>query len=1188
MAAVSCDAVTKIVAVFVLDTRCGNDRVLAFMGHKRQKTKASCRPGSDKAFIKRACEVLDEALGRVPGGPFSDVLRMSFQAMQHRRVLTIIIEGPPYLHGLTSRRAFEKLLTEQLAPYAEFVQGLRDLYSSGASLPEVSNERDGRRPLKTGWADEKEFCDAFEDVTEEVRVAHSVVRKPNPGPPPIFWTPPCAPERLQPGSLIDGALTLTGLDLALDDVDPSAVEEDEGRAFARLTPAGGFTCPAGLFHPAGCRATIELRAGYVKFTCHGPQRAGVLGFGRECCVDHYGPLPPKLFDLKEDLAVPCIEDSEGVGRAANLILEEVLKLIRDAESTRPYAAGYRVRCGSGKTTAALALFLDFLRKYPKGRLVYASSNRELVKAIYERLAEMFPDIEVLHYDVKVDRERLRSAQIVSVCTSSLSVCIGRSCAAPTMLILDELESTAGMLKNLGGVAGVSRVVNALATCAAEPFLCLVLDSHLNVGASELLAAADIPLRVIQGDSMPCKNFKAEMLVPVKRGQDTVESVAAYVAHLIATHVRDGRSVWVPCSLKKVARILGSALASQLGDGVEIHILTADEVGHRDHVVSVFRGKARDKPGVPLVIISTATIAVGLDAGKGVFQAVVYAASEKGPPPSTVIQQISRVRATSRTHRVTVQVVVMDIELALGPCAAWQADPEELHFRTMTEADQAFVTSRTVTNCKSLRCREMMGEAVGPGPYFLKAPAGDKVTRLSKMPQALYAHTDAARDQTEYARLVCAAINISEGAAFHEVVAGANRLSNVYTGEVHVDHVLTAPGIEERNRRMCYLTRMEQLMTYEYGAVSRGPPLDLTQELAEGGPISQMVQDYTGASTSLAFEDAALLARHLRLEWLDGATKPLYSSADKCMKHLVGVLRDRQHLDAEEPCAQPAAEPGEEPGESDEEEPDGLFDDEDDPDFWTDVKRLKVFENFDLTIGRPATCVLVDKVLGYVKFVEDTGVDYATFVQTTAKKDVVPPEYKVGGASPVMVLAELYTNKNRLAPLFRAYCALRDDKEDYTEKVLAKLKKQQVGVLGKKVPEWVQLCKAQEITTALNINNMFATAEADRTFAITNPPPVALVKAVNKDRPASKAVKSGGQGVSTAVTAALRKVQIKVVDVKKGGTDKGGGPRLNIKIVELPPLVREFVCGPPTSLWEQLRLTRDEFWGRAYDGKRSAQ
>lgn len=455
------------------------------------------------------------------------------------------------------------------------------------------------------------YHDAYEPITDDVRKAHGLARPAHA--PAVLWTPPPAPTESRAGGLLDRALGLYGL-TADGAVVPSDVEELETNASALLCPAGGFTCPAGVQHPEGTRARIVVKAGHTAFTCLGPQRTELHGFGTHCCVDRRGPVPPPLFSLKADVVLPCtVQDS--VERAAPLPLPHLLSWAKSGYAARRtfMPVGLRCRCGSGKTFVVMRVARDFLHRYPNGRVVYASASVTLVEVIWERLRADFPDEEVLIYSINVEaeRQRLHCAKIVSVCTSSLARCIGDSSSVPTLLILDEPESTVGMLNTLGGIAGVHRVVGALASCAADPFLCMLLDSHLNTGSAALVKAAGFPrMFVLEGDSVPCRNFECEIIVPVQRvaasrRKATIVCVGSYAGHLAAVDARAGLGVWMPCANKNDVHANNNALRHELGDSAEIHTLTSeDSAEHIAHVVAIFKGphqtggKVQDKPGLP--------------------------------------------------------------------------------------------------------------------------------------------------------------------------------------------------------------------------------------------------------------------------------------------------------------------------------------------------------------------------------------------------------------------------------------------------------------------------------------------------------------------------------------------------------------------------------------------------------------
>lgn len=1180
----------KIVARFVMDTNGGTFAAAVFIGQaKRQRVQ----PPTPRAFIARAVAALHEALDVILGTSPHGTFRLSSMAEAHRLTLYIVVDGGPLLRGLTHLRVFGDLLERASLPFKECMPNICELYGTRLCLPPLSVERSGRRPLKEGWMEEDTFSDCFEPtITNQIRDAHNVIYKGTGAP---MWVPPggCFPAEPQKDALIYRALDTSGVGLRLIDVCPDQFQEDVDSARAILSPARGFTCPAGVFHQPGTRATVEVGKGFIEFTCHGPSRGNMYCFGSSCCVDRYGPVPPPMFDLEPHMEGGFIVDPTGVERAEPLLLEDILKIGHNPESAEPgglHAVGLQYRCGSGKTTLATSLALDFLRMHPTGRIVYSSSNRELVRGKYEELKKQFPDMEVLHYEVKETRDRLRAAPIVSVCTSSLALCIGESSVAPTLLILDEPESTVGMLSNLGGVAGVNSVVGALRTCAATPLLILALDSHLNTGTEALLAAAGFQLKVIRGTSRPCKNFKASIVVPYQKTGKTKKGVAGcgvWAAHLVAEHVRAGRSVLVPCSTISSVLTIGSTLRSEFGDEADIFTLTATNgQEHRSKVVDIFTSHGRrDRP---LVILFTATICVGLDAGKNRFDAVVGAFSGHGPTPATFVQMMCRLRPESMDHSVSVEVVVMDLGMISGRCSEWKPDPVELDWRKMDAIQQQFVEDRIVSSAIALHNKEMLGEPTGPGPYFLKRPDCDAVQVLRKAPRGLYTQADAAAALTDYARRACAASVVPTDGAYHEVAAGAKHLSHACTHNVHMNYVITAPSVEMNNRASCGLARLGQLLEWEFGSVSTPPPLDLTARLQEDTALAHMQLAYTDAAKSVPFAAIVELANRMEQNWLPGAPQPLHESPEARTTAMVRLMRDQKHLQPEPSIAQ---------GDGEEASPDAAAllqpsAEAADCEFWSPERCIAVFQRFDLTIGLQNAAQLVKKVREYAAVVDASGAgSYSDYLDmmVSNKKDPVPDELKVGGTCPVLQLTNLYARDNT-APLVRAYCALKDDVSHYNEATIARLRKlRRHSVVGHKVPHWVKLCAANEVIQALPRHggstpiDLFAVDERERLYAISDPVPRSLIAAVNARRSGSRQVKDVANGVSRTVGTVLAEVEISTVGRGRVpsavGDDEGACKRPEIKAVVPPPLVREFVCGPPTKMWAQLRREWADFWSR---------
>ena len=1172
-----------------MDTNGGTYAAAVFVGQAKRQRVPQPTP---RDFIARAVVALREALNIIPNVSPQGTFRLSVMVEAHRLTLYSVLDGGPILHGLTCIRAFGDLLEQALLPYENFVPNLCELYNSGSRLPPLSVERSGRRPLKDGWALEDSFSDCFEPtITDQIREAHDVMCKAGTG--AQVWVPPggCSPAQPQRGAILDRALATTGLGLSLSDVCLDQFQEDGDSATAVLKPARGFTCPAGVLHPPGTRATIEVAKGFVKLTCHGPSRGKMYCFGSSCCVDRYGPVPPPLFDLEPHMEGSYIVDRTGIERAEPLLLQDILKLVHNPESPQPgglHAAGLQYRCGSGKTTLATKLALEFLRMHPTGRIVYSSSNRELVRGKYEELKKRFPDKEVLHYDTKEGRDRLRTAAIVSVCTSSLALCIGESCCAPTLLILDEPESTVGMLSSLGEVAGVHRVVEALRTCAATPLIILALDSHLNTGTEALLNAAGFQLKVIRGTSRPCKTFKASIVVPYfthkKKG---IAGCGVWAAHVVAQHVRNGRSVLVPCSTISSVLTIGSTLRSVLGKKADIFTLTAtDGKEHRNKVVEIFTSNGRwDRP---LVILFTATICVGLDAGKNRFDAVVGAFSGHGPTPATVVQMICRLRPESMHHSVTVEVVVMDLGMLSGRCSEWKPDPVELDWRKMDAIQQQFVEDRIVISAITLHNKETLGEPTGPGPYFLKRSGCDAVQVLHKAPRELYTQADAAAALTDYARRACAASAVPTDGAYHDVAAGAKHLSHACTRNVDMNYVITAPSVEMNNRASCGLSRMLQLLEWEFGSVSFPPPLDLTERLQEDNSLAQMHAAYNNATKSVPFAAIVELARRMEQNWLPGAPNPLHVSPEARTTALVKLLRDQKHMQPEPSIAQ---------GGGEEASPDAAAllqpsAEAADCDFWSPERCIAVLQRFDLTIGSQNAAKLVKKVLGYAAVVDASGAgSYSEYLdmKVSLKQDPVPDEFKVGGSCPVKQLTNLYA-RDGTASIVRAYCALKDDVPHYNEAAIERLRRQSRScIVGKKVPPWVKVCAANEVIQALPRHggsapiDLFAVDERERLYAISDPVPRSLLAAVNARRSGSRQIKDVANGVSRTVATILGEVEISTLGRGRVpsavGDDGGAGKRPEIKAVVPPPLVREFVCGPPTKLWAQLRCEWADFWSR---------
>lgn len=1165
---------TKIVCSFILDHTLGDAAGWNFMNPVPKRRRAEGRV-PDQDFIARSVEVFRAALPKIHGMPVKDYnLRVSIEAKPHALIVHVIVDCPPYVRGLTARRALGACLAESLNHVSNFVYENQKLYSAGLALPALGGGLDGRHPLRPEWDEVLlqggSYEDAYEPITDAVRREHALAV--GAGAPLVFWNPPHdddPPESLD-GGILDRALGAYGL-TAMGSVVPSEVEQCETTASALLKPPPGFTCPAGERHEAGTLARLEIKGGFSKYTCLAQSRGALFGFGSVCCVDHRR-VPAELFELKHDKLLPMVVQ-DGIERAAPLPLSDVLSWTARGRCARHRHTplGCRDRCGSGKTRRAKETAIEFRKKWPDGRVVVASSSIALVHATAEVYKAAFPGEEVLVYDTAVEgeRKRLHSAPLVMVCTSSLPACIGDYGAVPTLLILDEPESTVGMLNALGGIKGVERVVGALQSCTASPFVCMLLDSHLNTGALALFKAAGFPkMFVVEGEGKPCKGVTCKIVAPVyQRIPGKYVGLPSYAFHLVAEDVRAGLNVFVPCSTKKEVQAGGNALRAEFGDKVEIHTLTSlDTDEHTRRVLAIFKGPGqrggvqRDHPGVPLVILATSVISVGVDAGDGLFQSVVYAAASNGPSPSTVVQQISRPRVQPGQTPVKLRIVLMDTRFVLGRCSVWEEDPAKLDdFTSMEANEQAIVVRNKVDSIAQLRQREMMGGTVGAGPYFIHKADSNRVVRVRKKERELKGHDEVVEEQTHMARLAASARSAPNGANVGDILRGACSYSKAFTGNRDMDHLLVAPRLEMYNSSQCWLERLQLLAGWEFGCVESGLPLDCAHLLAEpNSALARMHEVYTDAVVSLSFDETVALAERLKNEWLDGAPEPLYKSHKERFRDIIARKRVEEHRPAEEP---------DEPDSDEEEQPEAV---EEAPEFWTSQRRLQALTNLDLTVGRANTARLVDRVIGMKKCVEEHE-NYAAYVKTVKVKDQVPPECSVAGECPVKALGDLFADKQGTARLFRAYGAMRDGKESYVDDRVAELKKQHDNV-GKPVAEWVNLCIAQEIARALGVTDLFAPHNKARTFQLAVTPE--LSHAVNQGRePKRRAALKNVQGMSKALGSQLNKVLMKKA-TKNGESE-----------LKMPQLVEWLLCVEDAhdGQWAKLREEAKKFWKEVYAG-----
>ena len=968
------DTPSKIVAVFYYSNGCSEHERDLFFGLKRPRVALSStmkwEPVSDLKFIRRATAICEEALRGLLGHQHvgSATWSCSYTVEAKGKRLTIVCNGGPYLHGLSARRAFGAALEDALRPFAAFTPGLGALYQLGAVFRVVQARKGARRPLTPNpdtW-DADDFAQtAYEPtVTAEVLAAHSVAFTPRPGEPPIFFQPEGALELPDPGGKLDAVLAFvrarSGANFTLADVDATACVEEGDAAFARVVSgAAGFTCPAGILHGAGTAATVELRGGCVTLTCEGPQRLALAGFGRFCCREHYGALPRPLFELPADEYVLCIVDENGVERAVPLTLEQLDAYERCKGSGEGNVVVLRMRMGSGKSEVALKLAAGFLKKFTDGRLVFASSHRSLTKASLIKLRKLLGEgVEVLHYKEATGeaRNRLYDAHVV-VCTSSLSVCVGRGTTRPTLLVVDEPESTASMVSALGGVQGVANIARALSTCSN--LRVVMLDSHADTATMRLAATAGLKLHIVEGASRPCKHFSSKITYAATMGQKGLEYCNYYAAVLVARHVWAGQSVLVPCSTKVLVGVMGKALRSELGAAVEVLTITGDDTSvHQEHVVAVVEGRrARAFAGVPLVVLYTATMGIGLSAATGLFQKLVGAVSISGPSPQAFVQMLGRRRSEGVHDRLLVEVVVADQALALGSCATWLPDKVPLDFRSMNKEDQKFVLDHRLKDVAiaSLREREFLsrfGLAVDPGcgPHFLKKDDEDKVTRFTKQPFSLFNHEEAKEEATHFARLAGAARRTRGIAAFHEVEAGAHDMSHTYTGCPFQDLVLTTPVVEKATRGACYMSRLEQLLEWEFGTVCK-PEMVLRPAIDERE--SRLLAACGKACLELAFDDAVTLARNLKESWFLDSPAPLYCSEQARFKAMVAIARAAKAGGGAVAVV---------------EEHEVLEEVDGTGEFWDDARRQKVFIAVTLGVGDANARRLVDKVLAYAQVV----------------------------------------------------------------------------------------------------------------------------------------------------------------------------------------------------------------------------
>lgn len=346
---------SKIVVIFFYDNAGDADALAGvFFGHKRPRVAGEgFRPATDRAFIMRALAILEPALRGILGPLFQGpaTWALSYTVEARGKSLTVVLGEGPFLDGAFARREFSALLVAALQPYAAYVPGLAELYSSDTRFPVIRAARGARRPLKPDWQEQTEFAKAYEPaVTGDLEAVHTVVWKPRLGALPVLWKPAAPAVPAQHG-LLDEVLAYvrahTEMPFTLAEVDGTSFEEASDRAWARLE-SQGFTCPAGNTHGAGTQATVELRGEYVRFTCLGPKRCGVFGFGDACCVEHYGPLPQPLFELAADETV----DFSGVERADVVTLPQLDAWSLDPESSGRRAVGLHMRMASGKTLVA--------------------------------------------------------------------------------------------------------------------------------------------------------------------------------------------------------------------------------------------------------------------------------------------------------------------------------------------------------------------------------------------------------------------------------------------------------------------------------------------------------------------------------------------------------------------------------------------------------------------------------------------------------------------------------------------------------------------------------------------------------------------------------------------------------------------------------------------------------------------